>query len=117
MIISTDRDLQRFTLRINRIFGCFHCFHCHRQQFFQFPAELIGSALDDFSGASCCEALAFIFLLEGFEFLKKALEEGYFEDLIRKYLLDNTHGAILSLVPEKGLAAKRDKELEEKLGL
>lgn len=54
-------------------------------------------------------------LLEGFEFLKKALEEGYFEDLIRKYLLDNTHGAILSLVPEKDLAAKRDKELEEKL--
>ena len=54
-------------------------------------------------------------LLEGFEFLKKALEEGYFDELIRKYLLDNTHGAILSLVPEKGLAAKRDKELEEKL--
>lgn len=54
-------------------------------------------------------------LLEGFAFLKKALEEGYFEELIRKYLLDNTHGAILSLVPEKGLAAKRDKELEEKL--
>ena len=54
-------------------------------------------------------------LLEGFEFLKKALEEEYFEELIRKYLLDNTHGAILSLVPEKGLAAKRDKELEEKL--
>lgn len=54
-------------------------------------------------------------LLEGFEFFKKALEEGYFEELIRKYLLDNTHGAILSLVPEKGLAAKRDKELEEKL--
>lgn len=46
-------------------------------------------------------------LLEGFEFLKKALEEGYFEELIRKYLLGNTHGAILSLVPEKGLAAKR----------
>ena len=54
-------------------------------------------------------------LLEGFEFLKKALEEGYFEELIRKYLLGNTHGAVLSLVPEKGLAAKRDKELEEKL--
>ena len=54
-------------------------------------------------------------LLEGFEFLKKALEEGYFEKLIRKYLLDNTHGSVLSLVPERGLAAKRDKELEEKL--
>ena len=54
-------------------------------------------------------------LLEGFEFLKKAAEEGYFEELIRKYLLDNTHGSILSLVPERGLAAKRDQELEEKL--
>ena len=54
-------------------------------------------------------------LLEGFEFLKKALEEGTMEYVIRKYLLGNTHGAILSLVPEKGLAAKRDKELEEKL--
>lgn len=54
-------------------------------------------------------------LLEGFEFLKKALEEGYFEKLIRKYLLDNTHGSVLSLVPERGLAARRDKELEEKL--
>ena len=47
-------------------------------------------------------------LLEGFEFLKKALEEGYFEELILKYLLGYTHGALLSLVPEKGLAAKRD---------
>ena len=54
-------------------------------------------------------------LLEGFEFLKKAAEEGYFEELIRKYLLDNTHGSILSLVPERGLAAKRDQELEERL--
>ena len=54
-------------------------------------------------------------LLEGFEFLKKATEEGYFEELIRKYLLDNTHGSILSLVPERGLAAKRDQELEERL--
>ena len=54
-------------------------------------------------------------LLEGFEFLKKAAEEGYFEELIRKYLLDNAHGSILSLVPERGLAAKRDQELEKRL--
>ena len=47
--------------------------------------------------------------------LRKPWKRGYFEELIRKYLLGNTHGAILSLVPEKGLAAKRDKELEEKL--
>ena len=50
-----------------------------------------------------------------FEFLKKALYEGYFEGLIRKYLLDNPHGSVLTLVPQKGLAAQREKELEEKL--
>ena len=54
-------------------------------------------------------------LLEIYDQLKIAVNEGYFENLIQKWLLDNTHGAVLSLVPEKGLAAKRDKELEEKL--
>ena len=53
--------------------------------------------------------------LEVFAYLKKALYEGYFEDLIQKYLLDNTHGCVLTLLPKKGLAARRDRELEEKL--
>ena len=50
-----------------------------------------------------------------FEKLKKAVNEGYFEELIRKYLLENPHGCIMTLVPKKGLAAQREKELEEKL--
>ena len=49
------------------------------------------------------------------ENLKKAVNEGYFEALIRRYLLENPHGCILTLVPKKGLAAQREKELEEKL--
>ena len=53
--------------------------------------------------------------LEVFEKLKAAVNEGYFEELIRKYLLENPHGCVLTLVPKKGLAAKREKELEEKL--
>jgi Zn-dependent M16 (insulinase) family peptidase len=53
--------------------------------------------------------------LKVFEELKQAIGTGYFEGLIQKYLLDNTHGSILTLVPEKGLAARREKELEEKL--
>ena len=48
-----------------------------------------------------------------FEKLKKAVNEGYFEELIRKYLLENPHGCIMTLVPKKGLAAQREKELEE----
>ena len=52
---------------------------------------------------------------ETFAFLKKAAKEGYFEELIRKYLLENPHGCIMTLIPKKGLAAQREKELEEKL--
>ena len=50
-----------------------------------------------------------------FEFLKTQVENGYFEQLIQKYLLDNTHGAIVVVKPEKGRTARLDKELEEKL--
>lgn len=50
-----------------------------------------------------------------FEKIKELLEEGYFETLIQKYLLDNTHGSILTLIPSMGLAAKKEKALEEKL--
>ncbi len=52
---------------------------------------------------------------ETFAVLKKKIEEGYFEKLIRKHLLDNEHGSVVVLVPEKGLTAKRDKALFEKL--
>ena len=52
---------------------------------------------------------------ETFAVLKKKIKEGYFEELIQKYLLDNEHGCIVVLTPEKGLTAKRDKALAEKL--
>lgn len=50
-----------------------------------------------------------------FEFLKEQVGTGYFEGLIQKYLLDNTHGSIVTVKPEKGRTARMDKELEEKL--
>jgi Zn-dependent M16 (insulinase) family peptidase len=52
---------------------------------------------------------------ETFAFLKAQVDKGYFEQLIQKYLLDNTHGAIVVVKPEKGRTARLDKELEEKL--
>ena len=53
--------------------------------------------------------------LDTFEFLKKQVGTGYYEELIRKYLLDNTHGAIVIVKPEKGRTARMDAELDEKL--
>ncbi|MCR5357226.1 MAG: insulinase family protein [Lachnospiraceae bacterium] len=50
-----------------------------------------------------------------FAFLRDMVDKGYFEDLIRKYLLDNKHSSIVILKPERGLTAKMDKELADKL--
>ena len=52
---------------------------------------------------------------EIFEILKKKVHENYFEELIQKYLLENTHGVIVTVKPEKGRTARLDKELAEKL--
>lgn len=53
--------------------------------------------------------------LDTFEFLKKQIGTGYYEELIQKYLLDNPHGAIVIVTPEKGRTARMEAELEEKL--
>ena len=53
--------------------------------------------------------------LDTFEFLKEQIETRYYEELIQKYILDNTHGAVVVVKPEKGRTAKLEKELEDKL--
>lgn len=53
--------------------------------------------------------------LDTFEFLKKQIGTGYYEALIQNYLLDNPHGAIVIVTPEKGRTACMEAELEEKL--
>lgn len=48
-------------------------------------------------------------------FLKKAVDEGYFEKLIQDYLLDNPFEAVIVVRPEKNLTAKEDAKTAEKL--
>ena len=47
--------------------------------------------------------------LSVFETLKKAVYEGYFEELIQKYLLDNPHALFLLLCRKKGFRQKEKK--------
>ena len=54
-------------------------------------------------------------MLAVYEFLKQQVDTGYYEELIQKYLLDNTHGVIVSLEPEKGLNTQVEEALEKKL--
>ncbi len=53
--------------------------------------------------------------IKAFEELKANIATGYFENLIRKYLLNNPHASVVVLKPEKGLAAKREAATAEKL--
>lgn len=53
--------------------------------------------------------------LDTFAFLKEQVKGSYYEELIQKYLLDNPHGAIVIVKPEKGRTAKVDAALDKKL--
>ncbi len=50
-----------------------------------------------------------------FDRMKQRVDDGYFEELVQRYLLDNTHVSIVSVEPERGLTAKTDRAVAEKL--
>lgn len=52
---------------------------------------------------------------ETYAVLKEKAAGSYFEDLVKKYLLDNPHKSIVVLVPKKGLTEKKDRELSRRL--
>ncbi len=53
--------------------------------------------------------------LNTFRFLKEHTTDGYFEGLLQKYLIDNTHKTVVLVEPKKGLNEEKEKALEEKL--
>lgn len=54
-------------------------------------------------------------MLSVYESLKKKIHTDYFEKLIQKYLLDNTHVSVVAAVPKKGLAKEKEEQLKAKL--
>lgn len=53
--------------------------------------------------------------LETFALLRKRIETDYFEQLIGKWLLENPHGAIVTVRPKKGLTQEKEEILTKKL--
>ena len=49
------------------------------------------------------------------DFLRNAMDKGYYEDLIENVLLDNTHKALLTLLPKPGLEEEEAAAAQEKL--
>lgn len=57
----------------------------------------------------------YVELLDTYQELKEAVETCYYEDLIREYLIDNTHKSIVVVKPVKGLTGRKEKELAKVL--
>jgi Zn-dependent M16 (insulinase) family peptidase len=47
--------------------------------------------------------------------LRAGIETGYYEAIIKKYILENPYYALITLVPEKGYTEKHDAAIAEKL--
>ena len=50
-----------------------------------------------------------------FEELNRKVDENFFEELIREYLLDNRNSAVITLKPVRGLTEKKDLALKQRL--
>ena len=50
-----------------------------------------------------------------FEDLRKKLDTTYYEELVQKYLIDNTHASVLVAVPKKSMTTEHDEEVKKKL--
>ena len=52
---------------------------------------------------------------DALQVLRKGIDNGYYESLIQKYILDNPYYALITLVPEPGLTEKHDQAVADRL--
>lgn len=88
-------------------------FRFREADFASYPKGLI-YGMDTFGSWLYDDGAPFTYLkqLKVFADLREKAKGGYFEGLIRKYFLDNTHSAVLVGTPERGLEVKKEKALE-----
>jgi len=51
----------------------------------------------------------------GYEYLKEKIGTGYYEKIVKDYLLDNTHASVVVLKPKKGLSSEKEEAVRQKL--
>lgn len=110
-IVENGMDKKAIEAGIN-----YHEFRYREADFGNFPKGLM-YGLQIFDSWLYDDEKPFIHLdaIETFNFLKEQVNTNYFEELIQKYLLDNTHASIVVVKAEKGRTARLEKELDEKL--
>ncbi len=91
-------------------------FKCKEANFGRYPKGLV-YGLAAFNSWLYDDDEPFLYLRynEEFDFLKQQIGTGYFENLIREYLLDNPHKTIVTALPKKGMNREMEQETAEKL--
>ena len=91
-------------------------FKLREADFGHFPKGLM-YGIDAFDSWLYDENEPFLYLkqIQSCKFLKSKIGTGYYEELIQKYLLDNTHATLIVMKPEKGLTAKEEERVRKKL--
>ena len=94
----------------------YHEFRYREADFGNFPTGL-EYGLQIFDSWLYDEAQPFLHLeaLDTYQFLKEKIGTRYYEELIETYILNNAHGAIVVVKPERGRTARMDRELQDKL--
>lgn len=110
-IVKNGIDKKALAAGIN-----YHEFRFREADFGNYPKGLM-YGLEMFDSWLYDETKPFIHMqaIPTFEFLKEQVGTGYFENLIQTWILDNPHGSIVMVKPEKGRTARMDRELDEKL--
>ena len=94
----------------------------NRTEFILREADFVGRPKGLIYGIRCMDTwlydmdpLAALSYEGSLDVLRRGIDNGYFEGLIQKYILDNPYYALISLVPEPGLTERHDKALADKL--
>ncbi|MBR4186607.1 MAG: insulinase family protein [Clostridia bacterium] len=73
-------------------------------------SDMLQSWLYDEDGA-----FTYMHVLDDFAELKRRIGTGYYEDLVRRVILESDHAVLMTLLPERGMVDRKDRELREKL--
>jgi Zn-dependent M16 (insulinase) family peptidase len=94
----------------------FYEFKYREADFGQFPKGLL-YGLRSMSGWLHDDNKPFLHLKDsaGYVFLKDKIGTGYYEKIIKEYLLENTHSSIVILKPKSGLNAEKEEKLKKQL--
>ncbi len=81
-----------------------------------YPKGLIYS-IDCFDSWLYCDEKPFDYLtqLADYAFLREKIGTGYYEELVRTYILDNPHASFVTVAPQRGLAQEAEAKTAQKL--